>query len=174
MKVKLCLVLMLILCNTQASADDFDAAAALAPFKVSLFQALTQGLADGPLAAFDTCQLDAQLITAAAQESGIRVGRTSHLLRNPENIVPDWAQSYLQEYLAGRIVTPVRVEIDLQTSGYLEPIWIAEPCLACHGQSIDAAAEQRVALYYPEDQAVGFAVGDFRGLFWLEADRTSP
>ena len=66
-----------------------QAAAALKPFKQKLMQALTDGLQQGPVAAIDKCQLEAPMIAAALSQDGIRVGRSSHRLRNPGNAPND-------------------------------------------------------------------------------------
>ena len=51
---------------------------------------------------------------------------------------------------------------------YVEPIRVQGLCLTCHGASLPAPVAARIAELYPEDQAVGFAEGDLRGLFWAE------
>jgi hypothetical protein len=51
--------------------------------------------------------------------------------------------------------------------GYVEPITIQPPCLACHGTQLDAAVRQKLAELYPEDRATGFAPGELRGMFWV-------
>jgi hypothetical protein len=43
-------------------------------------------------------------------------------------------------------------------------------CLQCHGANIAPPVAAKLAELYPEDQATGFAAGDFRGLFWVELD----
>ena len=48
---------------------------------------------------------------------------------------------------------------------YLRPIVVKAPCLKCHGPSESIDPEVRAILEesYPEDLAVGYAEGDFRG-----------
>ena len=52
--------------------------------------------------------------------------------------------------------------------GYVEPIRIKPPCLACHGASLAPATADELAERYPEDQATGYKLGELRGLFWAE------
>ena len=53
----------------------------------------------------------------------------------------------------------------------VKPIAVAPPCLACHGATEQLSEEVQTYLteHYPNDQAVGYAVGDLRGVFWAEA-----
>ena len=101
-----------------------------------------------------------------ADNHGLEIGRTSHRLRNPENLPPEWAAA--------------AVEAVSETAGYVEgpagelgvmlPIKLASPCLACHGENDSLNEDVRSALAesYPDDQATGFAEGDLRGWFWIE------
>ena len=41
-------------------------------------------------------------------------------------------------------------------------------CLNCHGKDIDREVVARIDALYPEDRARGYAVGDLRGVFWVE------
>jgi hypothetical protein len=48
----------------------------------------------------------------------------------------------------------------------VEPIYVQELCVTCHGSSVEPSLLEHIRERYPEDAAVGFEVGDFRGLFW--------
>ena len=132
-----------------------------------LFQRLQAAFADGPGAAIGACQVAAPEIAAAvADEQGLRIGRTSHKLRNPANVAPDWAAAFVAE----RRETPVWLShADGRLAGLL-PIPTKPLCVMCHGQADVLAEPIRNALAerYPEDNATGFAAGDLRGWFWLE------
>ena len=52
--------------------------------------------------------------------------------------------------------------------GYVEPIVMQPMCLTCHGESLAPEIAARISEVYPDDQATGFKVGDFRGVFWVE------
>ncbi|MBW2376809.1 MAG: DUF3365 domain-containing protein [Deltaproteobacteria bacterium] len=44
-------------------------------------------------------------------------------------------------------------------------------CVTCHGAELPPDLRARLAELYPEDQATGYAAGDFRGVFWVELPR---
>jgi len=152
-----------------ASSDTERGAELLAPFKRDLQQALRAGLAEGPIEAIAACQTRAPEIAAALSRDGARVGRTSHRLRNPANVSPDWARPVLEAYLADPAArAPRAVSISPERIGYVEPIAAQPLCLTCHGSSVAPDLAREIALRYPEDEAVGFEAGDLRGIFWIE------
>lgn len=143
--------------------------ALLAPFKASLQQALKAGLADGPVAAVDACRLRAPALAEAVTPDGVRVGRGSHRLRNPDNAAPDWVEPILARYLAEPSDRePATVPLGEGRAGYVEPIVLGPLCETCHGDAIAPELAARIASRYPEDRAVGFRTGDLRGVFWVE------
>jgi hypothetical protein len=98
----------------------------------------------------------------------VEVGRTSHRLRNPANAPRPWMEPLLAAYRAAPERAPRAVAIGAGRVGYVEPITVKPMCLACHGSELAPGVRARLAELYPEDRATGFAVGDFRGLFWAE------
>ncbi len=127
----------------------------------------------GPARAVAVCRDEAQALTAETVRSqGIRVGRTSHRLRNPGNAAPSWARR-LVEAGAGRKAAAVEaLVVDLgDRVGVLRPVPTAAMCVQCHGPverlSPDVTAFLQAS--YPGDQAVGFEEGDLRGFIWAEA-----
>ena len=150
-------------------ADGVRAREALRPLKKGLKGALQAALAESPIAAVDACKLAAPSITEGAARPDLRVGRTSNRLRNPDNAPPGWARALLDDYVAGAPDAGARaVRLPGGGVGYVEPIRISPPCLACHGETVSDGVRARLAELYPEDRATGFDVGDFRGLFWVE------
>ena len=86
--------------TTQAQeADLAHGAELLAPFKQDLKKALKSGLAEGPADAIQVCRVKAPEIAAALSVEGVRVGRSSHKLRNPDNTAPEWVSPVMQAYL---------------------------------------------------------------------------
>lgn len=171
MRIHRAVITTLVLATaTAAPADDAARGAALlAPFKAQLQQALQEGLQRGPAAAIGACRVEAPRIAAALSRDGVRIGRTSHKLRNPANAGPAWARPVLDDYLAkpadraGRVVGVSEGRV-----GYVEPIVTQAPCLLCHGQTIAPDVAATIAELYPADRAVGFREGDLRGVFWVE------
>ena len=146
--------------------------AALKPFKQQLMGALIEGLQDGPIGAIDVCRVEAPRIAREVSTPGVRMGRTSHRLRNEANAPGKWMQPLLEGYVnaPGRS-GPQVVRLGAGGVGYVEPILVKSPCLACHGSDLDPALAVRIDANYPEDKARGFREGDFRGLFWVEFDK---
>ena len=153
----------------EAEAPVERGAEILVPFKRDLKAALVAGLAEGPAAAIGACNVEAPGIAARLSVDGVRVGRSSHKLRNPANAAPDWVTPLLDAYLADATDrSPRTVTLVDGRTGYVEAI-IAQPmCLTCHGEPLAPEIGERVAALYPEDQARGFAEGDLRGVFWVE------
>lgn len=146
-------------------------AATLQPFKEQLRAALLDGLAHGPVEAIEVCRLQAPKLAKKAGSKSVRVGRTSHMLRNPDNAPHDWMKPLLAAYLADPADRTPRIS-DLGNGrwGYVEPIYTQSMCLICHGESISTPVQRVISTFYPEDRAVGFRDGQFRGLFWVEFD----
>ncbi len=170
---QLLLSLLLLFLAAAASADDAERGASLLlPFKQSMKAALMEGLVDGPPAAIDACRIKAPEIAARLSSEGVRMGRSSHRLRNPANASPAWITGVLERYLTDPADRgPVVVELGDDRLGYIEPI-VAQPmCLACHGTSIAEPVQVAIDALYPDDKATGFEAGDLRGVFWVEFER---
>ena len=168
--VLLCL-LLLTTATTWAGEDATTSRGAelLMPFKRDLKQALKTGLAEGPDEAVAACQLKAPAIAAALSKDGVRVGRTSHKLRNPANASPAWVEPTLAAWLADAADrTPRTQRLGSGREGYVEPIVMQPLCTTCHGSQIEPALAERIQALYPNDQATGFEVGDLRGVFYVE------
>lgn len=169
-----CRAILLALAFTAATTCAQDAELArgaelLAPFKKNLQQALKSALAEGPGEAIQVCRVKAPGIAEALSVDGVRVGRSSHRLRNPDNTAPGWVAPVMQAYLddpSSRI--PQVVELADKRWGYVEPIIVQPLCLTCHGSALAPEVAARISELYPEDRAVGFDAGDLRGVFWLE------
>ena len=121
----------------------------------------------GPVAAIEVCSKDAQRLAAeVSKEHGVKIGRTSFKLRNPQNAPPEWAKTMIEE----RISKPQFVDLADGMTGALLPIKLKPQCMTCHGPTdqIDEKVQVALAELYPDDQATGFKVDDLRGWFWVE------
>ena len=166
----LLLVLAFAAATTEAQDTELARGAELLlPFKKDLQQALKGGLAEGPAAAIQVCRVKAPGIADALSVDGIRIGRSSHKLRNPDNTAPGWAGPIMQAYLDDASSrAPRAVKLDGDRWGYVEPI-VAQPlCLTCHGSQLAPEVAAQISELYPDDKAIGFEAGDLRGVFWLE------
>jgi len=106
---------------------------------------------------------------------GVRMGRSSHKLRNSGNTAPEWVIPIMQAYLdepSGP--EPRAIELADDRWGYVEPIMLQPLCLTCHGSQLAPDVAKRIAELYPDDEATGFEAGDLRGVFWLEFPADTP
>ena len=145
----------------------------IAAMQDAVLRELTHGLREGgPELAITSCHLDATTITRRiGDQEGVAAGRTSHRLRSPANAPKPWAAPLVAAH-AGRKARDVEgFVVDLgDRLGVLRPIAHRPICAGCHGpvERISPAVRQLVADWYPADKAVGFAVGEIRGWFWVE------
>ncbi len=156
--------------GVQISQEDMARAQEnLLPFKQELKAALVGALAEGAENSIQVCREDAPAIAASVGEAGVTMGRTSHRLRNPDNAPESWMEPLLAAYLENpEKAEPQAVDLGGGTFGYVEPIYIESFCLSCHGITIAPEVEARIQELYPQDQARGFRVDDFRGMFWVK------
>ena len=101
----------------------------------------------------------------------MKVGRTSHRLRNTGNAPPEWTKPYLAKFSKAKrseIPKHVLTKIGNHRYGYIEPIFVEPICLNCHGRSVKQDVREAIQDAYPHDQALNFDLGDFRGILWLE------
>jgi len=141
----------------------------LVPLKRELKLALVAGVQKGPDNAISVCKDQAPAIADSLAVDGVRLGRTSHRLRNSANIAPEWVDPILRAYLDKESDRAPRVvSLANNREGYVEPITIKPLCLACHGQSLAADVTAKINSMYPQDEATGFKVDELRGVYWVE------
>jgi Protein of unknown function (DUF3365) len=110
----------------------------------------------------------------ATEVREVRVGRTSARLRNPENAAPAWAREYVATTDGRKAAEVPAAVFDLgDRVGLLRPIEVRKRCLACHAARAELAEGTRrwLARAYPQDRALGYALGDLRGFWWAEAPK---
>lgn len=126
----------------------------------------------GPVAVVDVCSAEAPALAAKIQEeTGVRLGRSSLKLRNPNNTAPDWVAAWLTEQ--GARPAAEAAPLSVVENGFarvVKPIAMEPPCLTCHGapESIAPEVKAAIASRYPADAATGYAAGDLRGALWAE------
>jgi len=178
MRIPLATCLSMIFAASVCAADTDNierGAGLLAPFKKNLKGALLEGMQKGPEHAIGVCKVDAPAIASELSVNGVAMGRTSHRLRNPRNVPPEWARPILAAWLESESQRePVSVDLGGQRVGYAEPITLEPLCVTCHGSSLAPAVAAKIAADYPEDQATGFEVGDLRGIWWVEFPVATP
>jgi hypothetical protein len=128
----------------------------------------------GPAGALEFCSIEALPLTRSVQaglEGGLQLKRTSFRVRNPSN-APDEAEEeallHFEEAIRASGEAPASYVqwVSAQEYRYYKPLFVAEPCLTCHGQleALDEDVRALLAERYPEDLATGYASGDFRGV----------
>ncbi len=124
-------------------------------------------------AAIAVCKEKAPGVAANIHETyGVKIGRTSHKLRNAANVAPEWADPFVTDLAED----PTYVAGPNGELGALLPIKLRAECQMCHGpvEGIDEGIMAAIAEVYPDDQALGFIEGDLRGWFWVEAPPGEP
>lgn len=148
-----------------------SAAVALSQALMSRVQAALRD--SGAVHAIELCNEVALPLTAAVQDSlpgGLALKRTSNRIRNPANApdaLEEAALAYFHEQLQGGGPLPSHfVQRTDEGWRYYEPVVIADFCTRCHGpaESIEPGVRRVLAERYPQDQATGYAPGDFRGV----------
>lgn len=165
-----CLAVLTLGALAEAPTDPVaKGASLLAPFKSELKAALMAGMEQGPVAAIEACGIEAPRIASALSVDGVRVGRSSHRLRNPVNAAPAWVAPVLAAWAEDPSdLQPRGFMLDAGRMGYVEPILVQPLCLACHGHELPAEIADVITERYPDDAATGFGEGEFRGVFWVE------
>lgn len=143
-------------------------ASAQKELSAKLKEALDSG---GPIAALETCSVEALTITRQiADRYGVTVRRATLKPRNPYNTANDLERTVLlemEQMLRDReTVDTVTVTSDGIVNVFY-PIRIVEkPCMACHGTvgtQISETTASVIAERYPDDKATGYAPGQLRG-----------
>ncbi len=118
-----------------------------------------------------------QLAARYSLPSGVQVGRTSGGCRNPENRPDSWEKEGLmlleKRRLHGETLAGMEYWQEVEEEGgersfrYLRAIPTGSLCLRCHGEKIGSKLKRALRRIYPEDQAVGFRLGELRGAFTI-------
>lgn len=130
---------------------------------------LVEAMGAGPADAISVCADEAiPLTNRVADEFGVRMGRTSHRLRNTSNTPPAWAVELLDD----RPDNDVFLARPGGGAGAFLPIRLEARCVVCHGSEaeIPDIIAARLDALYPDDLARGFEPGDIRGYVWVETD----
>jgi len=132
----------------------------------------------GPIKALEQCNILAGPIAKEnSSTSGWDVGRTSLKVRNESNAPDEWEAKTLAQFeqrkAAGEnLKTMEYAEMvkadDKIVYRYMKPIPTAGLCVTCHGGEVAEEITTKVQSLYPNDQAIGFKVGDIRGAFTLQ------
>lgn len=165
--------------GTEDAALVSAARAVAQDFAKALLAELTTALQEkGPLGAVDVCREHAPGIARTAGTQAFTVRRIGTRVRNRSTNLPTDAERAILDRF-GSIPADVRQKefVPVRDDGHFAvyvPITIGAPlCLTCHGPVESIAPELRAHLAerYPEDDAVGYALGDLRGAIVVERVR---
>ncbi len=120
----------------------------------------------GPVHAIEVCATRAREIAARFSTGGFRIRRIGTRIRNKEHDTPTPREAALLAKIDAD-TAEVFEKLDGERV-YLRAIRIGSAtCLLCHGKEEGIAPAVREALKrrYPEDEALGYALGDLRGAF---------
>lgn len=159
------------------AAYERSAGDAVQRLRGAMIQAMQRAMAEGTAAAIAVCRHLAPQISAGIEaETGWHIRRPALRVRNPE-MRPTPAEravllGFEVRHAAGQPVQLLRSLRGTETDGrveihFMQAIPMMEGCVACHGTSIDPQTAGAIQALYPEDAAVGYAVGDLRGAFSL-------
>lgn len=147
-----------------------------------LMSMLSTAIAEGgPEAAIPFCKTNAlPLLNQLSETYKARIRRVSHKARNPADRADSVEAIYLDGYLYNleqKLPLEPNVQMLRQTQEvlYTAPILLSSSlCLQCHGvpeKEISTATMSLIKSSYPDDQAVGFKLNEFRGMWSIRMSR---
>jgi len=152
------------------------AGATFAALSGQLQKALQEG---GVQNAVDYCNVVAYpLVDSLSQVHDATIRRTSLKIRNPKDDPKPHEKAALERYEQkvenGEQLQPSVSLTDEGRVAFYAPIMTMELCLQCHGKLGEELAQADYELIqelYPEDEAIGYSEGDWRGLWSIEFER---
>jgi len=139
--------------------------------RMELMNAMQKGGLDE---AVTVCNKKAMEITSQVEkETGYSMKRTTFKYRNPSN-APDKYEAEALKYFEESIKQGKMPSYYIQALNengkvvyrYYKPLKVEGVCLTCHGDPnlMDKKLLEKIKTLYPNDKAVGYKEGDFRGV----------
>jgi hypothetical protein len=155
---------------------------AIQELKLNLMSELGKAMVESDEKAVEVCSDKALSLTKVDKNKHpliLDIGRSSLKIRNTKNAPYIDLQNIMDKMVESRADDPYKNQL-VQIKGesnwyYIEPIYISEMCLKCHGddsqrsQKVTELLDQR----YVQDQARDYKLGDFRGVFWVKIKEPS-
>lgn len=140
----------------------------------NLINAINEG---GASNAVEFCNKQAYPLTdSMATALKAHITRVSDQPRNQDNAANNEQLTYItsakQKISKGEQVKPQVNILNGKITGYY-PIITNQMCMQCHGRKIDQITEETLAMInelYPNDQAIGYGVGELRGIWVVEME----
>lgn len=130
----------------------------------------------GPMQAIPFCNSEAMPITKKMEDKfNVSIKRASDKLRNSENKTTERELQIMSDYKSAlknntELIPIVEIN-EYQNIQFYAPIIIDSKCLACHGllgEELNIKTDSLIKALYPEDIAIGYKVGDLRGIWSIE------
>ncbi|XDD47874.1 DUF3365 domain-containing protein [Leptospira sp. WS39.C2] len=174
MKIGYIVLLILFFLQCQESTTNYESLAisiateAKANLQKTLISKITEG---GTKLAIPFCHENAMLFSEnLGKKNGVNLKRITDKPRNPKNALSlEESEIFLdiqkRKTLDG--VFPNQLISSDQTVTVYIPIVMMGQCLQCHGKPGEISKETQTILgkLYPNDKAIGYEVGQLRGLF---------
>lgn len=126
--------------------------------------------------ALNFCTTEAQQLTHEVNEKlpeGVKVRRTGLKYRSDAN-KPDFVDVEIMKGYLKKIelknFTPDQIAMAREgnTTRVYKPLVVGDACMKCHGTEVDPVLKAKIAASYPNDTAMGFTKGEFRGVIVSE------
>lgn len=164
--------------KTRAPTDDVFAGKSrevVKEFQAALAGKLQAAIKEGgPVAAIEVCNVEApDIARSAGNKHGVKVRRVSDRVRNPNN-KPDAQDGRVLSEFANALKEgeddklEKLVHLNDKDRRYYKAIQVQPLCLTCHGPDLAPAVTEVIKRRYPNDEAVGYELGDLRGAFVVE------
>ncbi len=191
MKMKKSLVLTSLICSTVIYAGDVNPKSIKIQEGIKYIKILGKTLKNNleaemkadqtGLKGMNFCSTKADILTKEVNSNlpkGVSVRRTALKLRATDNKADAIDIKIMNEILSGikdkkdKMGKPKLVEIDNSFRVY-KPLFVQPACMKCHGdnKTINPEVQKVITKKYPNDKAIGFKEGDFRGLIVAEINR---
>ena len=155
-----------------------DSQTMISDFSMQLKQELVKAISEkGIPGAIQTCKLRAPALAKELNaDSPLTIKRTSLKIRNPANAPDEWERKILTEFeqqiAAGTSVDQLTATETVKKNGkkvhrHMRAIGVKGICLNCHGdkKNLSQKVINMLKNEYPDDQAVGYQLGQIRGAF---------
>jgi cytochrome c553 len=154
-----------------------EAGAVLQRLRAEMMREMQSAMTKGPAEAISVCRhLAPEISRKLEQETGWHIRRIGLKVRNPDNRANASERGLLMGFeiknLAGQPIELLHsLRVDRKDGNveihFMQAVPMLDGCTACHGEAIDPETAAAIQRLYPEDEAVGYKVGDIRGAFSL-------
>lgn len=121
------------------------------------------------------------LMDSLSQANEVNIRRTAQKIRQPKDAPTPAEKKALDQYhaqfAAGEVLKPFVETNSAGATAFYAPILMSEACLKCHGKLGETLKQEDYDLIkslYPQDEAIGYAAGDLRGIWSITFATKTP